>query len=352
MTKFLLIDLGNLMQRCKNTQNSGDVELDAGYALHVTFQAIRASWRKFGINHLVMCLEGRSWRRDVYDGYKANRDALKLTRTEREKKYDEYFYGYFQLFTDFIKEKTNITVLQNDKCEADDFIGRWIQLHPSDEHIILSGDTDFYQLLAPNVKIFDGVKGWTISTTSVLDDKDKHAKKTRTVTKTVNGKQIKKQETFLVEPPDAEYELFFKIIRGDSSDNVLSAYPGVRENGSSKKPGIVEAFNDRHNKGFDWNNFMLQEWEKMTGVDENGNPILEKVRVIDQFKINESVIDLSKQPDHIKEILDEVILSEVQKVKKTSVGIHFLKFAGKMSLNEIGKNPMEYAEMLNEGYVQ
>ncbi len=350
MSNFLLIDINNLMHRCRNTQHSGDIETDAGLALHVSLNAIKSAWRRFNIEHLVFCLEGRSWRRDVYKEYKANRDVLKLQKTEREKRDDEYFYGVFQIFTNFVKEKSNASYLQNSKAEADDFIARWIQLHPDDNHFILSGDSDFYQLLADNVTIYDGVKGWTITDKQVVDENNKPVKKTKTVTRTVKGKTIKSQETYLVEAPNPEYELFFKIIRGDSSDNIMSAYPGVREFGSMKKPGVREAFADRQNKGFDWNNFMLQEWDKLVGITDTGEPLMEKVRVTDQYKINEELIDLTKQPDYIKDILDNAILEEVQKDGRKSVGFAFMKFAGSMDLISIAKTPMEFSEMFNAGY--
>ena len=51
-----------------------------------------------------------------------------------------------------------------------------------------------------------------------------------------------------------------KCIRGDTSDNVFSAYPGARKKGSKNKVGMLEAFADKESKGFNWNNFMLQRW--------------------------------------------------------------------------------------------
>jgi hypothetical protein len=41
----------------------------------------------------------------------------------------------------------------------------------------------------------------------------------------------------------------------------------VREKGSSKKAGLIEAYADRQKMGFDWNNMMLQRY----GINHNGD---------------------------------------------------------------------------------
>ncbi|MNY34036.1 hypothetical protein D3C86_1683470 [compost metagenome] len=155
-----------------------------------------------------------------------------------------------------------------------------------------------------------------------------------------------------MEKPDPEYALFTKIIRGDASDNIMSAFPGVRENGSAKKPGIREAYDDRHARGFNWNNFMLQEWNKLVGADEDGNAITERVRVIDEFNFNKQLVDLTQQPLEVKHAMDEVIYTAVSKPKVSMVGVWFLRFTEEMSLFNIGKNPTDYAAMLSAPYAK
>lgn len=153
----------------------------------------------------------------------------------------------------------------------------------------------------------------------------------------------------IIQPPVPEYGLFKKIIRGDSSDNIMPAYPGVREAGSSKKPGILEAFNDRETKGYDWNAFMLTEWDK-SEMGDDGLPVSHRVRVIDEFKINELLIDLSKQPSDVIARIDQAIVREIQQDKVSNVGISFMRFCNKHDLVNIGRNPTEYAQILNTAY--
>lgn len=353
MSTYLIVDLSNMAHRCLHG-TQGTIDIKAGMALHITLNSLRSSWRKFQADHIVFCLEGRSWRKDVYKDYKAQRVVQQATLSKKEREDNELFFATFDIFMDFIRTKTNATVLQCPTAEADDMIARWIQLHPDDKHIVISSDRDFFQLLSPTVKMYDGVRGWTISTDGYFDDQDKPVVVRRNLTETdkATGKKVKKPVDVSMEKPDPEYALFTKIIRGDASDNIMSAFPGVREHGSSKKPGIREAFEDRKAKGFNWNNFMLQEWDKLVGADEDGNAITKRVRVIDEFNFNRQLIDLTQQPEEVKFQMDECIAEAVVKPKATMVGIWFLRFTEEMSLFNIGKNPNEYAAMLAAPYAK
>ena len=345
MTTYVLVDANNLFHRCKHV-TMGDASTKAGMALQICFNSLRQLWRKFGADHIVVALDRSSWRKEVYPDYKAHRRVQDALKTKSEREEDELYFNAMKHFVEFLRVRSNVTILEAPGCEADDFIARWIDLHPSDNHIILSGDTDFYQMLSNNVTIYDGVKNWTITNKAVLDDNGKPATRKRNIvekveTKSGKIKEQKKTVTLAVEAPDPEYELFKKIIRGDASDNILSAKPGVRENGSSKKPGIKEAFEDRHGRGYDWTMFMQDEWE-----DHEGNT----VKVIEAYKRNQTLIDLRMQPDNIKAIMDETIIDACQKPKKTGVGIWLMKFCEEMALVNIAKNPADYATILQAPY--
>ena len=345
MATYAIVDASNLFHRCKHA-TMGDAATKAGMALHICFNSLRQIWRKFGATHIVVALDKSSWRREVYPDYKAHRRVADALKTKHEQEEDALYFDAMKHLIEFLRKRTNVTVLESVGCEADDFVARWIDLHPDDQHVIFSGDSDFYQLLADNVKIYDGVKQWTITKDEVLDDKDKPAVKERTVTEKIIGKngkvrEVKKKVTEAISPPDPEYELFKKCIRGDASDNIMSAKPGVRENGSSKKPGIKEAYDDRKGRGYDWTLFMNDEWE-----DHEGNII----KVQDAYRRNQHLIDLRQQPEEIKQLLDAVILEAVQQPKKSGVGIWFLKFCEEMALVNISKNPNEYATMLQAPY--
>lgn len=342
---YVIVDAHNLFHRAKHV-TMGDAATKAGMAFHIAFNSFRKLWRDFKATHIVVAVDKSSWRKEIYPEYKAHRRVQEALRTKSEREEDELYFDAMKVFLEFLKKRTNVTVLESVGCEADDFVARWIDLHPDDQHIIFSGDSDFYQLLADNVKIYDGVKGWTITKDEVLDEKDKPATRERTVTEKITGKtgkvrEVKKKVVESISPPDPEYELFKKVIRGDSSDNIMSAKPGVRENGSSKKPGIKEAYDDRHGRGYDWTLFMNDEWE-----DHEGNV----VKVQDAYRRNQTLIDLRQQPEEIKQLMDSVILEAVQAPKKSGVGIYFLKFCEEMSLPNLARNPNDYAALLQAPY--
>jgi len=157
-----------------------------------------------------------------------------------------------------------------------------------------------------------------------------------------NGKPVidkKTKEPKLLEDP--EYGLFKKIIRGDSGDNVFSAFPGCREKGSKNKVGIMEAYEDRHKQGFNYNNLMLQRY-----IDHDGN----EVRVKDAFERNKTLIDLKAQPQEIKDAVDQRIRESVRVTTIPQVGLHFMKFCGRYELTKISEQAEIYSKWLNSPY--
>jgi hypothetical protein len=182
-------------------------------------------------------------------------------------------------------------------------------------------------LIAENVHQYNGVAGQLIKVDGYYDDRGRPVKDKKT------------GEHKLLEDP--EYLLFKKIIRGDATDNVFSAYPGVREKGSKKTVGIREAFEDRVKQGFKWNNMMLQKW-----TDHNN----EEHRVKDVFDRNKTLIDLKAQPDDIKATVDDIIRESVRTEVMSGVGIYFMKFCGKYELTRISDQGESYVKWLNSPY--
>jgi hypothetical protein len=131
-------------------------------------------------------------------------------------------------------------------------------------------------------------------------------------------------------------------MRGDTSDNVFSAYPGVRTKGTSKKVGLTEAFEDRGTKGYAWNNLMLQRWTDHNGVEH---------RVLEDYERNRRLIDLSHQPDDIKAVIKDTINTATGLNKNISqVGIRLIKFCNLYDLKKIADQAQSYAEPLNARY--
>tara|TARA_A200000159_G_scaffold164301_1_gene193391 strand:+ start:10463 stop:11461 length:999 start_codon:yes stop_codon:yes gene_type:complete len=327
MLSYILVDAANMFFRARHVVRGSDMKTKIGMSYHIIFNSINKVWREQQGTHVVLCLEGRSWRKDAYEPYKRNRAEARSALTDQEKTEDEEFWEAFDELQQFFKDKTNCTVLQNKECEADDFIARWIHNHPNDKHCIVSSDSDFYQLIKENVTQYNGIMGQLITIDGIFDD---------------SGKAIIDKKT--KEPKllgDPEYLLFEKCIRGDTSDNIFSAFPGARKKGTKNKVGMLEAFADKGAKGFNWNNFMLQRWVDHENVEH---------RVLDDYQRNLQLIDLNAQPEEIKQKLDGAIVEQVQKQPKSQVGIHFMKFCGKWDMQRISDKAQDHSQYLNSAY--
>lgn len=328
MTKYLIVDTANTFFRARHTANrQSDTWDKLGFAIHVTLASVAKAYRDLGAKHVVFCLEGRSWRKDFYEPYKKNRTVARAALSEKEAEEDKLFWETFETLKTFLIEKTNCTVLRHDNLEADDLISGWIQHHPNDEHIIVSSDTDFYQLLAHNVTQYNGISEELHTINGIFDKKNK----------LVIDKKTKEPKTI----PDPEWLLFEKCIRGDSSDNVFSAYPGVRVKGTKNKVGLLEAFEDRKSRGYNWNNLMLQRWTDHNNVEH---------KVLDDYERNKTLIDLRSQPEHVKQWIATTITQGAVPKTNTMVGLHFLKFCGKYELNRLSEMSSSIADILSNPY--
>ena len=328
MANYILVDTANTFFRARHVIR-GDLTTKIGMALHISLNSVKKAWADFNGTHVVFCLEGRSWRKDFYEPYKRNRSEARSALTEAQQEEEKVFWETFDSFKDFVTEKTNCSVLHNPVLEADDLIAGWIQAHPKDNHVIISTDGDFAQLIAPNVKQYNGVSNTIITHEGYFDDK----KKQPIIDKKTGNARL---------APNPEYMLFEKCMRGDTSDNVFSAYPGVRTKGTRNKVGLVEAFEDKHTKGYNWNNMMLQRWVDHEGVEH---------RVLDDYNRNVTLCDLSAQPSNIRSVIDDTINQAIQSPKAiTQVGMKLMKYCAKWDLQRVSEQAQLYAEPLNGRY--
>lgn len=330
MATFILVDSFNMFHRAKHVAMRGaSMDLKIGMSFHIMMNSVKMCYQKFNADHAVFCLEGRSWRKDFYKPYKAQRKIAQEAKSVREQEEDAIMFSAYDDLITFLGDKTNVTLLQHPQAEADDMIALFIASHPNDRHIIVSSDSDYQQLISDNVTIYDGVQNRIINTEGFFKD-DK------------NMTPIKDKKTKEVVPAiDPSWMLFEKCIRGDTSDNIFSAYPGCRKKGTKNKVGMTEAFEDRKTGGYNWNNFMLQRW-----TDHNG----EEHVVRDDYERNRQLIDLTMQPDDLKLKFIETIAERSVPKTNNGVGINFLKFCGLWDLQNLAKAPDEMAAILNKAY--
>ena len=321
--KYLLVDTANLFARARHSTHRGtDTWQKIGLALHIMFNTLQKVNRLHRPDHVVFALESRSWRKDAQAAYKANRAVVKSKMTPREAEEDVEFWAAYEDFTKWVDGKTNCTVIKVARAEADDIIARWVALHPQDEHIILSNDSDFHQLLAKNCSIYNGLTNQHITLQGYYEDNGK----------TVIDNKTKEPKTV----GDPNFVLFEKCMRGDPTDNIMSAYPGVRTKGNAKKVGLQEAFEDREKRGWAWNNMMLQRWTDHEGVEH---------RVLDRYEQNRVLIDLTAQPQDIRDSIDNHLKS-LQPKTNSQIGTHLIKFCSKFELVKLAENVQPVADIL------
>lgn len=308
--KRLIVDTNNILFRVASAHgkyhSGGSAEDQAGLAMHMSLNTLKSFYRKVQPDQMALSFEGAdNWRKThtksaecvSQRGYKANRVK------------DDSMIPFFELLKSFeqlVRNHTSLVCLSHPKLEGDDVIAGYAQYFSAkgDEVVILSGDKDFIQLLdLPGVSLMNPDDG-----------------KLRGVDKKT-GERI-----------DPKFFMFEKCIRGDAGDNVMPAYPRVR---STK---IEAAFKDEFARA----NLFNSEWEfcdPSTGEKRT-------YRVGDLFKENELLMDLSKQPAEIRELITQTIEHEVVNHGQFSL-FHFQKFCGKYGLKKISEDATHFIELFS-----
>lgn len=254
-----LVDLQPLMIVCYVTMEEGDKTFEK--FRHNVFDRLFGRILDFSKQYgeVVLCAEGgRSWRKDFYPEYKANRH--KVERTDEEQAEHDLMFEWFDRFIQEVEDNKVFRVLKADGAEADDIIGL-LAYNATSPTLIFSADKDFQQCqVNENVKQWSSVKGDYI----VCDD----------------------PRDFLVE----------HIVRGDATDNI----PSIR------KPLYVE--------GVPRDKTRLAITKKWMSDFKNG---VDYEKYSERYKENQKLIDLKEIPSDVKmRIADEVAVKWKRDVTK------------------------------------
>jgi len=330
--KFAIIDVNNLVHRSKHVVSKYDsFDECVGMVLTILFGSLRKSYERFGAEHCVACFDNYSWRKDVYPEYKGDRDKESSPIKIEE---NEIIKQVLINLRKFLKEYTNVTVLEQRGAEADDFIARWVQLHddPSFTHIIISADGDFKQLVREGVDLFDPIRNHLYTEKGVFYQDGRRARKDQATVErhgeTWKRKFTKGGDPEIVEP---EWELFVKCIRG-RKNNLKTAWPRI----TTKKMRI--AFEDRG--GPKWNDFINSIW----GPEDNRQSVRQR------YDFNRKLLDLRLQPNDIRLKMDEEINEALSSENKMMVGAYFAKFCGKYRLVRLADQAASITQILASPY--
>lgn len=251
---MILVDLNQVMisNLMANIGNHYNAQIDENMIRHMVLNSLRANKVKFQneFGEMIICADDKNyWRKTLFPYYKASR---KKNREESELDWNAIFAALNRIREE-LKTFFPYKVIQIDTAEADDIIGtichkEGTMLNSGDPILILSSDKDYIQLHKyANIKQFDPIRKRWISHNN------------------------------------PEVYLFEQIVKGDVGDgipNILSAdnclVVGERQRPITQK--------------------RLAEWNE-SNMNES---------MLRNFKRNESLIDLSKVPDSIKNKILEV----------------------------------------------
>jgi 5'-3' exonuclease len=305
---LLFIDFNHLCMRCFFVQNPEDIK-EYGYQ-HFKFLVLNNIFKAvemFDPTEVVIGIDGRKvWRKQVWKYYKINR---KLKRDASDINWAEYFEACLE-FEDELDKFFPFKIVKSNYAEADDIAGvlaSWPELNDV-EKILMTSDTDYIQLIQfPNVKVYDQKNKRYLNAESPKD--------------------------FLTK----------KCIMGDKKDYV----PGIREV-HHWKPEFMrycidlqnlatdeESMKHKLEDSEDFRNHIMVKFmneyglkpSKVMGIGDkaaekiikNGelSTILEEKDFKARFKRNIQLIDLTKQPEKVKDIIkNKYINAEVGNCKK------------------------------------
>lgn len=304
MNKYLIIDISNILNRCYFVNKHEDSETLIGMVFHSTLNMLNRYFREHKPDKMILAFDKNSWRKDytlseacysklVYKGLR-NKDM-----TAREREHYDLFKNSINDFEKLIKEHSSIICMSGEDLEADDIIAGCVQAFADDnEIIIISSDKDFLQLLINgNISIIN-------------PDTDKK----------------RDLEEF---DNDPKYYMFYKCIRGekgDQKDNIEQCYPRLRE----------DKIKIAYKNPYKFEEIMHHTWDHVNG---------RKMEVRKLFNENKLLMDLTCQPEHIREKIAVAIIEGFENIGKFSF-TEFLQFCGDYKLIRIAESYKNYKELL------
>lgn len=310
MKKRMIVDTANLLFRVASAHTKynkiGTPEEQAGLALHMALQSLRSHYNRVKPDELALTFEGRdNWRK----AYTKSPECISQRVYKANRVKDDSILPFIQLigaFEEMVRAHTSIVCLSHPRVEGDDMFAGYVERYTQegDEVYGLSGDKDFIQLYRH--------PGFT------LLNPDKAGAK-RNVDK--KGNVI-----------DPDFFMFEKAFRGDTGDNVMSAFPRVR------LTRLQEAYRDEYKL----TNLLNEEWD----YADPSTGIIRRMNVGKLVEENHLLMNLSRQPQEIRDIVQETITHETANRGKFDF-FHFQKFCGKHKLKKIAEESAGFTEMLS-----
>lgn len=299
MKKYLIIDASNILYRTFFAHIKEALDVNIGMCHHITLSTVNKYYTNTKADEVIMVFDDYSWRK-AYTAdlsncvtYKKYKGTRRKDMSPSDKAKMEQFDSHIEEFINLFRERTRVVVLHKKYLEADDLIAGFIQAHPEDQHILVSADKDFMQLLVRNnLKLIDP-----------MTDKERNLSEYN---------------------DDPDFFMYEKCLRGDAGDNVMSSYPRLRSN------KIVESYRDPLLR----TNIMQNKFKVLVNDPKGGVPLEMEYTTQEVFDENILLMDLSAQPDFIRRLIDKAIEEGLTNRGKFNY-LEFLRFCGKYELHNI-----------------
>lgn len=236
-------------------------DFDDGLYRHMVFMSIMGYKKRFAKTHgkLVFAIDSQEgyWRKDVFPHYKALRAGEKA-KQEAKNSHVDWKYAN-EVKREIIKELDEVfpySVIDIPKCEADDVIGTLCR-YVNEKILIISQDHDFKQLQRyPNITQHDP-----------------------------------RTKRMIVEKNPVQY-LKEHIIKGDRGDGI----PNILSEGNCLVAGVRQTG--------------IQEVWLKSVMNKNVVDFAETSVILDRYRENENLVDLTKTPDDLQKQIIEKYLEE------------------------------------------
>lgn len=279
---------------------SADVQL-AGLAHYMALATLNKYFTRYNADVVALAFDRSNWRKQYTKSDQCVSGAVyKGTRRQNmsDAQQDAFqrFCDHITEFEDMARDHTGMVVLSGDLLEADDLIAGTVERYVSEYNIIIvSADQDLLQLLRyDNVTLIDPASG--------------------------NPRSLSEYNM------DADWFLFQKCIRGDTGDNVKSAFPKVR------MTRIEKAYTD----AFEYDKLMKEEWTNADG---------RRMVVGQLYRENRLLMDLSQQPQDIRDRMFAVIEEAFANPGKYN-HFSFIRYCGKFGLRKVVDSLHVYQRLL------
>lgn len=218
---YLYVDATLLVNNHGRKMKTEDLQQQGAIALVLrVVQQVAQLANYYGASRVYFCLDPQtgSWRKQIDSSYKANREEKLQDPVEKWKK-DVIDTAVQQLFPQML-ELLLVPAFIGPYIEADDWVAACVACHPTEQAVIITSDKDFWQLVNPNVILFNPQNQYRIVMNEAGRLTQCHA----------DGRQDDIGLT-----PD-QY-LLAKCLMGDTSDNL----PGLIGIGEGKAKKAIQA---------------------------------------------------------------------------------------------------------------